>query len=100
MQSMHTPKKNFPILSLNLIFRLDYGLMFELCFGDMWPPLTPSPSMHPHALIHHPLRLNCGLRRHASRQPQQYTMASSRRFICPFALLNSHLCVNLHAATP
>ena len=93
-------KNNYPILSLNLFFRLDYGLMFELCFGDMWHPLTSNPSMHPLALTRHPLRLNYGLNRHASRQPQQCTTASSGSFICPFTLLDSHFGVSLHAVVP
>ena len=54
--------------------------------------------MHPSALIFHPLRFNCKLSWHASRQPQQSTMASSGSFVCPFTLLDSHLGVSLRAA--
>ena len=71
-----------------------YGQKLGYCFGNTWPP---SPSTHPSALIYHPLSFYCGLNRHASRQLQQSTMASSGSFVCPFALLDGHLGVILHA---
>ena len=71
-----------------------YGEIFGFHFGNMWPS---SSSMHLFALTHHPLRLYCELNWHASRQPQQSTMASSGRFAFPLTLLDSHLGVNLHA---
>ena len=97
---MHTLKFILPILSFISLLRLDYGLMFYFCLGNTWPPLTLISSTHPPTLTRHPLRLNYGICRHASHQPQQCTMASSGSFIFPFALLDSHFGVNLHAATP
>ena len=97
---MHTPNFILPILSFISLLRLDYGLMFDFCLGNTWPPLTLSSSTHRPALTRHPLRFNYGLSRHASRQPQQCTMASSGIFICPFTLLDSHFGVNLHVIIP
>ena len=83
---MHIPSSSSP-------HRMIYGQRFGYRFGNTWPP---SSSMHPFTLTHHPLKFNCGLSRHASRQPQQSTMASSGSFACPLALLNSQLGLNLH----
>ena len=72
---------------------MDKDLVFV--FGNTWPP---SSSTHLVILTHHPLRLYCGLSRHASHQPQQSTMASFGKFACPLVLLDSHLGLHLHVA--
>ena len=82
--------RTHPILSLSTIIFMDYGLNFVFFYGDRWPPLIFSPSTNPPALICHPFRFKCPFRRHAPCQPPLCTMASSRSFICPFALFDSH----------
>ena len=78
-----------PILSFIVLNTVDYGLFSVPFHGDMWPSPTSTLSTHPLALMHHPLKINCPFRRHASSLLPLCTMASSQRFF-PFTPFDSH----------
>ena len=86
-----------PILSFIVLNTMDYGFFSIPFHDDVWSPPTSTPSTYPLALMHHPLKINCPFRRHASSLLPLCTMASSRSF-CPSTPFDSHNLIHSQAS--